>query len=76
MDSSQAVIVSTITGVVDEPQAAWNALVDEDDPFLEHAFLAALERVDAGFRTEGLLTAYVSVDRARTPTAASPWPWC
>ena len=44
MDSSQAVIVSTITGVVDEPQAAWNALVDEDDPFLEHAFLAALER--------------------------------
>jgi predicted N-acyltransferase len=26
------------------PAAAWDALVDDNDPFLEHAFLAALER--------------------------------
>lgn len=43
-DPSDAVTVSTLTGVVDVPPAAWNALVDQDDPFLEHAFLAALER--------------------------------
>src|SRR5687768_13142663 len=31
-------------GALDVPAAAWDALVDENDPFLEHGFLAALER--------------------------------
>ncbi len=39
-----AVIVSTPGGLVDVPSEAWDALVDPDDPFLEHAFLAAMER--------------------------------
>lgn len=43
-DSADAVTVSTLTGVADVPSVAWNALVDPDDPFLEHAFLLALER--------------------------------
>lgn len=33
-------ILSSITGV---PAQAWDTLVGDDDPFLEHAFLAALE---------------------------------
>ena len=40
----EAVSVSTLAGVADVAPEAWDALVDDDDPFLEHAFLAALER--------------------------------
>jgi hypothetical protein len=42
--SLEAITVATLAGVVDVPHDAWDALVDQDDPFLEHAFLAALER--------------------------------
>jgi uncharacterized protein len=43
-DPAKPVTVSTLAGVVDVAAEAWDALVDGDDPFLEHAFLAALER--------------------------------
>jgi uncharacterized protein len=43
-DSSQALTVATLNGVKALPPEAWDALVDAEDPFLEHAFLAALER--------------------------------
>ena len=36
--------LSVLSGVTEVPAAAWDALVDDNDPFLEHAFLAALER--------------------------------
>ena len=36
--------LSILSGVTEVPAAAWDALVDENDPFLEHAFLTALER--------------------------------
>jgi uncharacterized protein len=36
--------LSIIAGVTEVSATAWDALVDGDDPFLEHAFLAALER--------------------------------
>ena len=35
--------LSVLSGVTALAAAAWDALVDGDDPFLEHAFLAALE---------------------------------
>jgi len=35
--------LSVLSGVTEVPAAAWNVLVDDNDPFLEHAFLAALE---------------------------------
>ena len=38
------VSLSVVSGVSEVPAADWDALVDDDDPFLEHAFLAALER--------------------------------
>jgi uncharacterized protein len=41
---TEEIRVATLAGMVDVPAEAWNALVDDDDPFLEHAFLAALER--------------------------------
>jgi predicted N-acyltransferase len=40
---AQAIRLSALTGVRAVEASAWNALVDADDPFLEHAFLAALE---------------------------------
>jgi predicted N-acyltransferase len=36
--------LAVLSGVTEVPAADWDALVDDDDPFLEHAFLAALER--------------------------------
>src|SRR6516164_5872382 len=35
---------TVVEGVTDLPAADWDALVEPDDPFLEHAFLSALER--------------------------------
>jgi predicted N-acyltransferase len=35
---------SSASGVAEIPAQAWNALVDGNDPFLEHGFLLALER--------------------------------
>lgn len=42
--SAEAVFLETLTGIVNIAPSEWDALVDQDDPFLEHAFLAALER--------------------------------
>ncbi len=38
--------VETITDITAIDAAEWNALVDDDQPFLRHEFLAALERHD------------------------------
>jgi predicted N-acyltransferase len=42
--SGPALSLTVHPGVSDLAPADWDALVDGDDPFLEHAFLAALER--------------------------------
>jgi len=42
--SDSPLSLSVLSGVAEVPAAAWDALVDDNDPFLEHAFLAALER--------------------------------
>lgn len=41
---SPAVTITVLDGVVRVPKPDWDALVDDDDPFLEHDFMAALER--------------------------------
>ena len=35
--------LKSVTRIAEVPAEAWDALVGEDDPFVEHAFLAALE---------------------------------
>ncbi len=42
--SESPLSLSILAGVTEVSATAWDALVDDDDPFLEHAFLAALER--------------------------------
>jgi uncharacterized protein len=41
---AEAITVAVAPGVAKVAPDAWNAMVERDDPFLEHAFLAALER--------------------------------
>lgn len=43
-DPAEAITVSVLAEVAVVPAEAWDAMVDDDDPFLEHAFLVALER--------------------------------
>lgn len=43
-DEAQPLSLDLAGGVGAVAAADWDALVDDDDPFLEHAFLAALER--------------------------------
>lgn len=52
--------------------AAWDALVPADNPFLEHAFLAALERSGAVGRGAGWAGAHVVVSEGERPVAALP----
>jgi hypothetical protein len=44
LPSAPPLSLSVLSGVAEMPAADWDALVDANDPFLEHAFLAALER--------------------------------
>jgi predicted N-acyltransferase len=48
-----ALTCSVSAGVADLPAAEWDALVDADDPFLEHSFLATLERSGSVGRRAG-----------------------
>ena len=43
MPSPSPLSLSVLSGVTEVSAADWDALVDGNDPFLEHAFLAALE---------------------------------
>jgi uncharacterized protein len=52
--------LSVVPSLADVPAEAWDTLVDENDPFLEHAFLTALERsgsigADSGWQPVYLL---------------------
>jgi len=42
-DSAEPLTLSVLDAMTAVSPAAWDALVDDDDPFLEHAFLSALE---------------------------------
>jgi predicted N-acyltransferase len=53
--------ISLGTGVAAIPAAEWDALVDANDPFLEHAFLLALERSGSVGRGTGWLPRFVLV---------------
>jgi uncharacterized protein len=53
--------ISLGKGVADVPAAEWDALVDADDPFLEHGFLLALERSGSVGRGTGWLPRFVLV---------------
>jgi uncharacterized protein len=63
---------SIVDGVTEVPADAWNALVGDHDPFLEHAFLAALERSKSVGRRTGWLPRFVLAHEGSALVGAVP----
>ncbi len=61
-----------IARVADVPSAEWNALVGEDDPFVEHAFLDGLEKSGSVGRGTGWLPTHVVVSEGNDVVGALP----
>ena len=61
IDASAPYRISLGGGVAAIPAAEWDALVDANDPFLEHGFLLALERSGSVGRGTGWLPHFVLV---------------
>jgi predicted N-acyltransferase len=74
--SGQAGIIKTDIEVIDSiagvPAAEWDALTGEDDPFLEHAFLAALEASDSVGAPAGCVPRLVLARQAGRLAGAVP----
>lgn len=64
--------VRIATSVLEVPPDQWNACVDKDDPFTEHAFLAALEASDSVGRRTGWLPRFVVAYRDDVVVGAVP----
>jgi predicted N-acyltransferase len=63
---------SIAEGVADVPAVDWDALVDENDPFLEHAFLLTLERSGSVGRRTGWQPRFVLVHAGARLVGAVP----
>jgi predicted N-acyltransferase len=64
--------VSVVAGVTEVPAAAWDALVDAHDPFVEHGFLSALERSKSVGRRTGWQPRFVLVHEGERLVGAVP----
>jgi len=67
-----ATTFSVVESVTEVPAPAWDALVDENDPFLEHAFLAALERSKSVGRRTGWQPRFVLCHEGSALVGAVP----
>jgi len=63
---------SVVNSVTEVPAAAWDALIGDDDPFLEHAFLAALERSKSVGRRAGWQPRFVLAHEGPVLVGAVP----
>src|SRR3954451_12932577 len=64
--------IEMISSILEITPEAWDSLVGEDDPFCEHAFLAALERSGSVGRGTGWLPIHVALFRDDTLIGALP----
>ncbi|MCG5055204.1 MAG: GNAT family N-acetyltransferase [Myxococcales bacterium] len=64
--------IQVLTSLADVTAQVWNACVPEDDPFTEHAFLAALERSGSVGGTTGWLPRFVVVSRGDEVVGGAP----
>ena len=62
-------VVDSVTGV---PVEEWDALIGDNNPFLEHAFLSALERSKSVGRRAGWLPRFVLVHEGQSLVGAVP----
>lgn len=58
--------------LADVPAAEWNALVGEDDPFVEHAFLDGLEKSGSVGKGTGWIPTHVIVSEGHDVVGALP----
>ncbi len=61
-----------ISKIAEVEPTLWNALVGDDDPFVEHAFLAALEHSGSVGKGTGWLPMHVVLYRGALPIGALP----
>lgn len=64
--------VRVLGGIAEGDAAAWDALVPDDNPFLEHAFLLALERSGSASAVQGWVPMHLVVEEAGAVIAALP----
>jgi hypothetical protein len=64
--------IELVSSILSVPSPAWDALVGEDDPFSEHAFLAALERSGSVGGATGWLPMHVTAWREDALIGALP----
>jgi predicted N-acyltransferase len=67
-----ATTVSVVEGVTAVPADAWDALIGDSDPFLEHAFLSALERSKSVGRRAGWQPRFVLAHEGSSLVGAVP----
>ncbi len=66
-------IVRVLPRIADVPPAAWDACARRDNPFISHAFLAALEESGSATRKTGWLPHHLLLeDAAGTLLGATP----
>jgi predicted N-acyltransferase len=67
-----AIKLEVVPTIADVPAQDWNALADDDDPFIEHAFLATLEASDSVGEEAGCLPRLVLARDAGRLVGAIP----
>lgn len=65
-------ILKQLPAVEAAPEAAWNALVGDDHPFLRHQFLHALEASGAASRSTGWLPNHLTLWRGESLVGVMP----
>ncbi len=71
--SDTEITVRILTNISDVDAASWDALAtDEDSPFVEHAFLAALESSGCASAEQGWTPAHITIWRENLLLAATP----
>src|SRR5690242_1356873 len=72
-DGSERVTVKVVSRLAELPAAEWDACAGEDNPFLSHAFLEALESSGSATAETGWLPQHLAIeDGAGRLVAAAP----
>lgn len=71
-DGGEAVTVKVISGIDEAPAGHWDACAGEDNPFVSHAFLKALEDSGAASGDSGWLPQHILIEDGAGIAGAAP----
>ena len=71
-DSTPALTLSLHPSIAEIPAADWDACAGDDNPFVSHAFLAALEASGSASSRTGWLPQHAALRDAADPLALNP----